>query len=336
MVDGERIDFDDDQASVILSATKNLWMSYTSVMSEDDEKIKRKLSWREFWVMLGPSMKKHTTAYVFSIFFIIVASLAQVAEPIVYGKIVDVLIGGGGDLMGRILPLIGWWAGAFLVSIGLLQTVQWIGWWIAVEVGNDFMAVALRRILFWDADRFGRDSSGAIAKRLDKAWDRSFDVSGRMLSDVGPSIATFFFVLVSGLFLDWRMTIAALVTVPFAALLTFRTDLRAQAKQGKLEEAWEGLSTNVHETLTNILPIKIFAGEERTQKQQMEVINEVGERQHKLHYLWAGLGFGTGVVRLGSRVIVLLVGAYFISEGSLTVGKMVTFLGMLNYILAPF
>lgn len=305
-------------------------------MSEDEEKVKHKLTWREFWAMLGPSMKKHTTAYAVSILLIIVASLAQVAEPVIYGKIVDVLVGGGDNLMIRILPLIGYWAGAFLVSIALSQGAQLLGWRVGNEVANDFLFRALRKVLFWDTSRFGSASSGAVAKRLDRAWEKSFDVSGRMAADVLPSVVTFIFVFIGGLFLDWRMTIAALVTIPVAAFLTFRVHLRTEEKQSKLMESWEALSTNIHETLANILPIKIFAGERRIEKQQVLAINDVSQRQHKLHYLWTGLAVGNGVVRLLSRIIVLVVGIWFISQGSLTVGTMITFLGMLNYILSPF
>ncbi len=305
-------------------------------MSEDDEKVKHKLTWREFWLMLGPSIKKYLGRYVFVIGFIVVASLAQVAEPIVYGRIIDVLFVGGPDLFSRILPLVGIWAGAFLLSIGLSQGAQLLGWWIGNHASNDFMYRALRKMLYWDADRFGKDSSGAISKRLDKAWEKSFDVSGRLLPDALPSMVTFICVFISGLVLDWRMTIAALATIPFAMFLTFVVQRGTEKKQEKLMESWEALSKSIHETLTNILPIKIFAGEERIEKNQRKAITEVTFRQNTLNYLWACLGAGNGVVRLGSRIIVLVTGVWFIAEGSLTVGKMVTFLGMLNYILAPF
>ena len=321
---------------VILSTTKNLWMSYTSSMLEDDKKIQHKLTWREFWVMLGPSITKHTFAYAVSIALIIVASLAQVAEPIVYGKIVDVLVGGGADLLMKILPLVGWWALAFLVSIGLSQGAQTLNWWIGNEATNDLLYRGFQKVLYWDADRFGKDSSGAIAKRLDKVWEKGFNVTGQMLSDVLPSILTFIFVFITGLFLDWRMTLAALVTIPLAIFLTFRVHIRTEDRQTKLMESWEALSASIHETLMNILPIKIFAGEDRIKKQSIEAIESVTRRQHVLHRSWAWLGIGNGVVRLMSRVIVLVVGVYFISKGSLTVGTMITFLGMLNYILAPF
>lgn len=313
-------------------------MRYTYAMSEDEEKSGKKyrLTWREFWIMLGPSMKKYLGRYAFVTGFIIVASFAQVAEPIIYGRIIDVIFAGGDSIFARIVPLIAIWAGAFLLSISLSQSAQLLGWWIGNHVSTDFMHRALGKILFWDADRFGRSSSGAIAKRLDKAWDKSFDVSGRMLSDVLPSLVTFICVLIAGLLLDWRMTVAALVTVPLAAFLTFRVYLRTEDKQAKLSESWEELSTSIHETLMNILPIKIFSGERRIEQHQVSAINTVTVRQNTLNYLWAFLAAGNGVVRLSSRIIVLVVGVWFIADGSLTVGKMVTFLGMLNYILAPF
>jgi ABC-type multidrug transport system fused ATPase/permease subunit len=307
-------------------------------MSEDNEKEEKKyrLTWREFWSMLGPSMKKYRGRYVFVTTFIVIASLAQVAEPIIYGRIIDVIFVGGDGTFSRILPLIAFWAGTFLLSIGLSQSAQLLGWWIGNHASNDFMHRALGKILFWDADRFGRSSSGAIAKRLDKAWERSFDVSGRMLSDVLPSIVTFVCVMIAGILLDWRMTVAALVTVPVAAFLTFRVYLRTEDKQSKLSESWEELSASIHETIMNILPIKIFSGERRIEQQQTAAIDNVTARQNILNYLWAFLAAGNGVVRLGSRIVVLVVGVWLIADGSLTVGKMVTFLGMLNYILAPF
>ncbi len=307
-------------------------------MSEHDEKEDKKyqLTWNEFWAMLGPSMRKYLGAYIFSVLFIVIASLAQVAEPIIYGKIIDVLFAGSTDLMARILPLVGFWAGAFVISIALSQCAQLLGWWVGNQAANDFLYRALGKVLYWDADRFGKDSSGAISKRIDRAWEKSFDVSGRMLADVLPTLVTFVFVLISGIVLDWRMTIAALATIPIAAFLTFVVHRKTEDRQSKLMEAWEALSANIHETLQNILPIKIFAGEDRIEQQQIDAIENVTRRQHTLHYFWTALGVGNGIVRLGSRVIVLLVGVWLIAAGSLTVGKMVTFLGMLNYILAPF
>lgn len=295
-----------------------------------------KFTWKQFKEMVGPSFLKYGGYYGFVVCLIVISSLSQVAEPIIFGRIVDRLFVGGEDLLSQLWVLLGLWVGAFLTSILMSQLAQLLGWWVGHHVSNHFVHRSLRMVLYWDADRFGRESSGALAKRIDQAWDKTFDISGRTITDVLPILVTFVCVFAGGLFLDWRMTLAALVMVPFAAFMTLVVYRNAEKKQDKLMEAWEGLSSRIQETLNNILPIKIFAGEQRVEKQQVEAINEVTTRQITLNSLWAWLGAGNGVIRLGSRMIVLIVGVYLIADRSLTVGTLVTFLGMLNYILAPF
>jgi len=52
------------------------------------------LSWKAFWSMIGPAFIGTFWSYAWILFLIVLAALARVAEPIIYGKIVDVIVAG--------------------------------------------------------------------------------------------------------------------------------------------------------------------------------------------------------------------------------------------------
>ena len=306
-------------------------------MSEDNKKKKKpKLSWREFWFMISPAFAGTFWRYTGILFFIVVAALAQVAEPVIFGFIVDAIFAGTDGLVGRVLPMIGWWVFAFVVSILVMHLAQLLSWRIGHKVNGAFFNVMMQKVMFWDPDRFGRESSGAIAKRIDQAWDRSYDVASRIVIDIAPQIIGFSIVLITGLVINWKMTVASLVTIPIVAFVTLKVYTRTDQRQDKLGASWENLSSELHEMLNNILPIKIFSGESRSLKAMQGRATDVAHRQMEIDKVWGALGAGNGLLRLCARLIVVGVGVVMIANGEITIGVLTAFLGMLNQLLSPF
>ena len=306
-------------------------------MSEDETKEKKpKLSWREFWFMISPAFVGTFWRYVLILFLIIVAAVAQVAEPVIFGFIVDAIFVGTDGLIGRVLPIVGWWVFAFIVSILVMHLAQLLSWRIGHKVNGAFFNVMMRKVMFWDPDRFGRESSGAIAKRIDQAWDRSYDVASRIVIDIAPQIIGFSVVLITGLVINWKMTVASLVMIPIVAFVTLKVYTRTDQRQDKLGASWENLSSELHEMLNNILPIKIFSGETRSLKTMRGRAADVAHRQMEIDKVWGALGAGNGLLRLCARLIVVGVGVWMISKGEITIGVLTAFLGMLNQLLSPF
>lgn len=300
------------------------------------KKKEEKLTWSVFWSMIGPAFAGRLWDYIFILLLIVIAAVAQVAEPIIFGLIIDQILVGTDNLMAREIPIILFWVGAFIVSIVITNWAQWLSWHVGHKVNIAFFHGMMSRVIGWDPEKFGKESSGAIAKRIDQAWERSFDVASRGLVDVAPQLIGFIVVLTAGLVLDWRMTIASLVTVPIVLFVTLRVYLRTEEKQDKLGTSWENLSSELHEMLQNILPIKIFAGEERALKKLEDQSKDVSRRQERLDVVWNLLGTGNGMIRLCARLIIVVVGIMFIMRGEITVGVLTAFLGMLNQLLSPF
>lgn len=298
---------------------------------------KPKLSRRQFLAMVGPAFRGNLWYYALIVVFIIAASAAQVAEPVISGWMIDALVANAGDgLFRSILPLIAYWALAFFLTVACSEIARWLCWRAANTIGNTFLVGALDRILGWDPQRFSDVASGVVGKRLDKAWDAMHNLSGRIVTDVLPIFFTWIAVFLTGLWLDWRMTLLSLMSIPIAITLTLTVYAKTDKRQSEHMEAWEQLSRRIQETLSNIVPIKAFAQESMVSREQRRAIERVTDRQLKLNVAWAWLDFSNGTVRILARFILLIAGAYFISKGTLSVGTLITFIGMLSYLLAPF
>lgn len=305
----------------------------------EDEKEK-KLSWHDFRAILGPSFKETGVFYFLSLVLIVISALALAAEPVIYGRIVDIVIQTAQTDTSRIfhllLPLIGLWAVAALLGSLTKELSQTMSWKGAHHVLRDFTKRSFEKILTWDPDRFSRISLGALSKRFDRAWDASWTFSARTLTDIVPTAITFVIFLVVGLVLDWRMALISLVGVPILSSVTYIAYRYADQNQDKLNEAWDEAARRLSESVQSIMPIKAFVGEKAVLNEHVKHMEVVTARQEALNWVWTALEIANGVVRLAARMAVVIAGLWFIQNGSMSVGTLVTFLGMVAYILAPF
>lgn len=305
-----------------------------------EEGKEKRLTWRVFRAMLGPSFRGTAGYYLLSLTLVIISALALAAEPVVYGKIVDKVIsiatGDTSHIFAVILPLVGLWAAADLAGSLSKELGQIMSAKAAYRVLVDFSKRSLENLLGWDPERFGRTSLGALTKRFDRAWDAAWTFAARTLDDVLPTGITFVIFLVVGAMIDWRMTLISLAGVPVLAFLTLVAYRFAEAKQGQLNEAWDETSKKLGENVQSIMPIKAFVGERAVLAEHERQIELVTTRQQALNWVWTALELANSVVRLGARMAVVIVGLWFIQRGTLSVGTLITFLGMVSYILAPF
>jgi ABC-type multidrug transport system fused ATPase/permease subunit len=305
------------------------------------EEKEKKFSWRDLLKMLGSSLKGTGFLYAGILFLIVISALAQVLEPLAYGWIIDGIVGAiarntVGTLWDDLFLFVLIWAGAALVASATKEFSQWLSYIGGNKIWDKFSQAALQRILSWDPERFGRIALGALAKRLEKAGEASWELGARTLVDIVPTVITFLIFLGVGIYLDWRMTLVSLAMVPFLLLMTLFAYSGADKRQKQLNEAWENVSRKLYEVISNIIPIKSYGAEDRILKEYTTLIDVGLEKQTKLNTVWTLLDFTNAGLRFAARLVTLIAGVWFISNGSLTIGTLITFLGMMAYILAPF
>lgn len=305
------------------------------------EQQEQRLPLRNIWRMIRSSFRGTWFRYGAVTVFLAVASLGAIAEPLLYGKIIDAVVVAVQaqtlELLWEILaPLLFVWIVVDIASSAAREIANVLTWKTSNNVWARFWGETLRRVLGWDPQRFAMMPIGALAKQLENAGNATWRLAGDTIQKIFPMFfgATAFFVV--GLFLDWRMTIASLAGIPLLFFMSFIAQRRVEKKQDTMNEAWEDFSQKFVEILANIVPIKSFAAEDRMAKLHMEMGTDAMERQQKVSNLWAALSFSTSFARFFGRFVLLGTGLYLISQGTLTLGTMVTFMGMLDIVLAPF
>lgn len=304
-------------------------------------KQEEKFGWRDAWGMLSGSFRGTGGFYAGILLFILIAAVGQVAEPLLYGKIVDEIVSAASSnglpsLAQNLMYFVLLWAGAAILGTAAKEFSQWLSYKAGNKVWDQFSHVALKRILDWDPERFGRVSLGALAKRLDRAGEASWEIAARAVVDIVPTVITFCVFFVVGLVLDWRMTLISLATVPVLLGLTIFAYRWADKRQEDLNEAWEEVSRKLYEIVANIVPIKSFVAERRMLREYTTLVDVGLARQTRLNTVWTVLEFMNSTTRFIGRFLTLIAGIWFISEGTMSLGVLVTFLGMMAYILAPF
>lgn len=296
---------------------------------------------KKIWRMMRPAFAKTTGRYVGITIFLAIASLGAIGEPLVYGRIIDAVVGSVtqnalGELWGILTPLLVAWVAIDVIASASREIANVMAWETANKVWARFWKATLEKVLWWDPQRFTSLPIGGLAKQLDNAGNATWRISGLTFQQVFPLIfgATSFFAV--GIFLDWRMTIASLAGIPLLFLMTFVAQRAVEKKQDAMNEAWENFLQKFIEILSNIVPVKAFAAEERMARMHMEMGIEATTRQRKVNSLWATLAFSTSFARFFGRFVLLGTGLYLISQGTLTLGTLVTFMGMLDTVLAPF
>lgn len=300
-----------------------------------------RLGLKKIWDMTRPSFKGMMWRYLLIIVFLAVASLGSIAEPLLYGRVVDTVVRavGNGALSGlwsALVPLLGIWVVIDVVSSASREIANVMTWKTANKVWAHFWRETLRRVLFWEPQRFTTMPMGALAKQLDNAGNATWRLSGDTIQKVFPIFfgATAFFVV--GIFLDWRMTLASLAGIPLLFLMSFVAERKVEKRQDAMNESWEAFLQKLIEIFSNIVPVKSFAAEERMANLHMEMGEDAMMRQQRVSNLWAALGFSTSFARFFGRFVLLGTGLYFISQGTLSLGTLITFMGMLDIVLAPF
>lgn len=304
-------------------------------------KEERTFTWRDLFRMLASSFKGTGFLYAGILFLIVIAALGQVAEPVVYGWIIDRVVravseGTLDTLWQNLFFFIVAWAAAALFGNAAKEFSQWLSYIAGNRVWDKFSQSVLKKVLSWDPERFGRIALGALAKRLDKAGEASWELAARTLVDIVPTLITFVIFIIVGVLLDWRMTLVSLIMIPLLLMMTLVAYRKADERQEELNEAWEDVSRKLYEIVANIIPIKSYNAEERILREYTNLIDVGLERQTRLNTIWTLLDFTNSGIRYAARLITLVAGVWFISEGSMTIGTLITFLGMMAYILAPF
>nr|WP_259161769.1 ABC transporter ATP-binding protein [Microbacterium phyllosphaerae] len=286
----------------------------------------RPYRWRIFWT---------------GVLVVIGAGIAVIPPLIVQRIFDDALfpVAGGGPELQLLIWLVSGMVGLFLLSavLGVAQT------WLTSTVGNsvtgDLRVRLFEHLQAMELGFFTRTKTGVIQSRLQNDVGGVSGVLTNTVTSILGNVVTVIASLVAMILIDWRLTLIAVVLMPFLIIVQRRVGQVRARIAGETQESLSELTSITQETLSvsGMLLSKAF-NRQRTESRRYQAENR-NQVKLQVRRAMSGQGFFAVVQVLMASVpaVIYLVSGYLIAggTGAITAGTVVAFTTVQARLLQP-
>ncbi|HYG77539.1 MAG TPA: ABC transporter ATP-binding protein [Planctomycetota bacterium] len=137
------------------------------------------------------------------------------------------------------------------------------------------------------------------------------------------------------LWMSPRMTLVSLITIPPIVAFSIFFFIRIRSSFLKTDEAEGALSARLQENLTGIRVVRAFARQEFECEKFGERNDEYRDRTYRMIVLLAWYWSLSDLLALGQKGAVLIAGAWWVTQGEMTIGMLYAFMVYVNMFLWP-
>jgi ABC-type bacteriocin/lantibiotic exporter with double-glycine peptidase domain len=136
-------------------------------------------------------------------------------------------------------------------------------------------------------------------------------------------------------YLKWQLAIVVLFVLPLMILSVhyFARKLRILSHYGMEQQA--NVTRSVQESLSSTSLIKAFSSEKRTLRRLMSELRSALQIRMEQVTVGSTANLSIGLAPEIARVLVLIVGAYWVIKGQWTLGSLLAFLSYIGYVYGP-
>ena len=202
---------------------------------------------------------------------------------------------------------------------------------------RDVRMKAFRKITTGDAATLELDfRTGDTATRLNSDIDVLNNFTAGHVSNFSRLIFQGVVALVGCLFLSWQMSLAYLVVLPLSLWIVKRVSAPIQAKtKGSLDSTGAAMSVAA-EAIQGALTVKAFGAEEELARRFDAAVDSATQQKvqsEKITQKLTGVKYAANVLQ---TMALFLLGSVLVTRGAVSVGTLVAFLALSNYITEPF
>ena len=258
----------------------------------------------------------------------------KLAASTLWGQAVDF------GVAGRISPML-WAAGAMtlviLVDCARTAVHYHIIGRVTETMFRDVRRKAFRKLTTGDAATLERDfRTGDTATRLNSDIDVLNNFTAGHVSNFSRLLFQGVVALAGCLFLSWQMSLAYLMVLPLSLWIVKRVSAPIQAKtKGSLDSTGAAMSVAA-EAIQGALTVKAFGVEEELARRFDAAVDSATQQKvqsEKISQKLTGVKYAANVLQ---AMALFLLGSVLVTRGAVSVGTLVAFLALSNYITEPF
>lgn len=223
------------------------------------------------------------------------------------------------------------------VTISLLQFVSrfYLTWKISLNEEMWETEESIWKIFNMNYWSYLSEKPWKIYKTLDR-WTSAINQSAFiLLQDYFRASVWILGVTMIMLYVDWRMTIATMIMIPFMWIIWYIVAWKTIKPQKTVNEEWENVFWKINNYVTNLQIVRIFNLKDKLSKNIKQNIDNIKEKQLKVWMAWEVSSIYTWTVTMLTRVIVLSSGFYFMYNNSLTFSELILFTSLIWYLYFP-
>ena len=258
----------------------------------------------------------------------------KLAASTLWGQAVDF------GVAGRISPML-WGAGAMalviLVDCARTAVHYHIIGRVTETMFRDVRMKAFRKLTTGDAATLERDfRTGDTATRLNSDIDVLNNFTAGHVSNFSRLLFQGVVALAGCLFLSWQMSLAYLVVLPLSLWVVKRVSAPIQAKTKSSLDSTGAAMSVAAEAIQGALTVKAFGAEEELARRFDTAVDSATQQKvqsEKISQKLTGVKYAANVLQ---TMALFLLGSVLVTRGAVSVGTLVSFLALSNYITEPF
>ena len=250
------------------------------------------------------------------------------AEPILFGRVVDALSQGSGAF-----SLISLWAALGMFGILAGMVVALAADRLAHRRRLIAMATAFDQAITLPISYHARKGSGAVIRAIQQGTDCLFGLWLAFMRDHLAALVSIVLLIPTAVTIDVRMAglLFGLGAIYLAAnMFVFK---RTIDQQGEVERYHRELAGRVGDVLGNVTVVQSYVRFEAESKALRTLMSDLLKAQYPVLSWWAGVMVLTRAASTITMVAIFALGAVLVQAGELTVGQVVSFVAFANLLI---
>lgn len=270
--------------------------------------------------------------YVLVFLTILIAFLAP-AVPFFVQKTIDeyILVSDHEGLIDMVLLLIG-----LIVVQGIVQYLHtYLSGWLGQSVIRDIRVKLYRHLLSLRLRFFDQTPIGRLVTRNISDIETLSDIFSQGVAAIIGDILQIVVILGAMLYIDWKLTLISLSTLPLLILSTYVFKEKVKVAFNDVRNAVSNLNSFVQEHITGMSIVQIFSSEKREYKRFRE-INDEHKQAHLKSVMYYSIYFPVAEIIQATGIGLLVwYGARGVLYEEVTIGILIAFIMYINMFFRP-
>lgn len=264
-------------------------------------------------------------------------AVAQFAEPILFGRIVDTLA--SAQVAARLptfqdlTPLLAAWVAFGLFNIGAGVLISLHADRLSHRRRLGVLTQYFEHVLQLPLSFHGETHSGRLLKVMLEGVDALWGLWLSFFREDCAAILSLVILVPVGLWLNWRLGLVLIVLMAVFGVATAYVIRRTEAMQREVEEYNSDLAEQTSDALGNVAVIQSYTRTEAEVSGLRDTVNRVLAVQIPVLSWWAMVSMATKAATTLTILAILLIGTWLYLNGLAAIGDIVTYVAFANMLI---